>query len=283
VKTSVFLDQLRFPEGPRWHDGRLYFSDMHAREVIAAGLDGKTQVVARVADDEPSGLGFLPDGRLLVVSMERRRLLRLDPGGLTEAADLSGLAAFHCNDMVVDGAGRAYVGNLGSDVNHGAEVVPADLILIAPGQAPRVAARELRVPNGCVVTPDGRTLIVAESMGARLTAFRIADDGSLLERRVWAELPGAVPDGICLDAEGAIWVASPLASEVFRVREDGRITHRLPMGRLALACMLGGRDGRTLFLCSAESAEVARAGRSHAARTGRIDTVEVEVPRAGWP
>jgi sugar lactone lactonase YvrE len=283
LELEPLVEGLRFPEGPRWRDGLLYFSDMHAHEIMTADGAGRTQVVARLDGDEPSGIGWLPDGRMLVVSMQRRRLLRLEGERFVDAADLSPLATFNCNDMVVDGDGRAYVGNLGSDVNHGEALVPAALILVPPGGTPRVAARALHVPNGCVITPDGGTLIVAESFGARLSAFSIEPDGSLAQRRVWAELPGAVPDGICLDAEAGIWVASPLAGEVLRVLEGGRITHRIPLGRLVLAPMLGGADGRTLFVLSAASAEVARAGPEHAQRTGRIDVGRADAPRAGWP
>jgi sugar lactone lactonase YvrE len=283
LKLEPLVEGLRFPEGPRWHAERLYFSDMHAHQILTADMNGRTEVVATVEGDEPSGIGWLPDGRMLVVSMQRRKLLRLEQGRFVEAADLSALAAFNCNDMVVDGRGRAYVGNLGSDVNHGAALVPAALILVPPGGAPRVAARDLHVPNGCVITPDGGTLIIAESFGQRLSAFGIEADGSLADRRVWAELPGSVPDGICLDAEGGVWVASPLAGEVLRVREGGEVTHRIALGRLVLAPMLGGPDGRTLFVLSAESAEVARAGPADPRRTGRIDVGRADAPRAGWP
>jgi sugar lactone lactonase YvrE len=283
LKLEPLVEGLRFPEGPRWRGGLLYFADMHAQQIMTTDLSGKTQVVARLEGDEPSGIGWLPDGRMLVVSMQRRKLLRFEDGHFSVAADLSPFASFNCNDMVVDGQGRAYVGNLGSDVNHGAALVPAALILVPPGGAPRVAARDLHVPNGCVVTPDGGTLIVAESFGHRLSAFQIEADGSLSQRRVWAELPGTVPDGICLDAEGGIWVASPLAGEVLRVLEGGKVTHRTATGRLVLAPMLGGPDGRTLFVLSAQSAEVARAGPASEQRTGRIDIARADAPRAGWP
>jgi sugar lactone lactonase YvrE len=279
--TKLVLDGLCFPEGPRWRDGYLYFSDMHAHRVMRVDPDGRAETVVEVPDDEPSGLGFLPDGRLLIVSMRQRRLLRLDPGGLVEAADLSSLASFNCNDMVVDDQGRAYVGNLGSDVNAGQPAKPAELILVPPGGEPRVAATGLLVPNGCVITQDRRTLIVAESFGARLTAFDIRADGSLSKGRTWAQLAGgAVPDGICLDAEGAIWVAFPLASEVVRVLEGGQIVQRIPVRGLAAACMLGGADRRTLFICAADT-HPPDAGEP--TRDGRIECVEVEVPGAGLP
>jgi sugar lactone lactonase YvrE len=276
---EVVLDGLCFPEGPRWHEGKLWFSDMHGHRVMTVGLDGVAQAVVEVPA-APSGLGWLPDGRLLVVSMEDRRLLRLDAGGLTEVADLSRLATFHCNDMVVDAQGRAYVGNFGFDLHAGATPVPAALILVLPDGTARVAAADLMFPNGTVITPDGRTLIVGESFGPRLTAFDVAPNGSLGNRRVWAALASAVPDGICLDADGAIWVASPISAEVLRVREGGTITDRVRVSTQAFACMLGGPQRRHLFICTASGSDP-QACRER--RDGRIEVVEVEVPGAGWP
>jgi len=213
---EVLLDHLMFPEGPRWHGGRLYFSDMHAHKVMTVDLNGATSVVCEVPN-WPSGLGWLPDGRMLVVSMTDRKLMRLDPDGLSVHADLSGLASFHCNDMVVDGKGRAYVGNFGYNLYANEPQKPAELVMVTPGGAASVVARDLMFPNGTVITPDGRTLIVGESMGHRLTAFDILPDGSLTNRRVWADLGEAVPDGIALDAEGALQRDLPA-----RVGERGR-------------------------------------------------------------
>ena len=279
--TELVVEGLCFPEGPRGHDAALYFSYMHAHRGMRFAPGGRAEVVVEIPDDEPSGLGWLPDGRLLIVSMHRRRLLRLDPDGLVEAADLSEIASFDCNDMVVDDLGRAYVGNLGSDVNAGEKARPAELILVPPDGPPQIAANALLVPNGCVITPDRRTLIVAESFGARLTAFDVHDDGSLGEGRTWADLgDGSVPDGICLDAEGAIWVALPVASEVVRVREGGEITRRIPVKGLAVACMLGGDDRRTLYICAANTHSP---GASEPTRDGRIECIRVEVPGAGFP
>ena len=278
---TTLVDGLVFPEGPRWHDGRLFFSDMHDRRVLACDTNGKLELIARVPAC-PSGLGWLPDGRLLVVSMEDRRLLRLDAGGLVEIADLSTLASFHCNDMVVDGHGRAYIGNFGYDLHAGASPRPAVLILVEPSGRARVVAEDLLFPNGTVITPDGKTLIVGESMGMRLTAFDIAADGSLANRRTFAQLDGAVPDGICLDAEGAVWIACPMTGRCLRVRAGGEVATAVSLeaGRGAFACMLGGNDRRTLFICTARG--------SHpdqwiANRSGRIETLRVEVPGAGWP
>jgi len=277
--TATLLDGLAFPEGPRWHENRLWFSDMHHHRVLAVDLEGNAETICEVPH-QPSGLGWLPDGRLLVVSMIDRRLLRLENGELLEHADLSGLASFHCNDMVVDAEGRAYVGNFGFDLIAREEPKPAEIVLVTPGGEARVVASDLRFPNGTVITPDGGTLIVGESFGARLTAFDIESDGELANRRVWAQLEGAVPDGICLDAEGAIWLASPVSAEVLRVREGGEVTRRIPVETQAFACMLGGADRRTLFICTAESSDP---DECRAAAAGRIETIEVEVPGAGLP
>ncbi|MEE9286072.1 MAG: SMP-30/gluconolactonase/LRE family protein [Dehalococcoidia bacterium] len=277
---QVLLDNLIFAEGPRWHEGRLWFSDMYAHEVVAVDMEGRRETIATVPN-QPSGLGFLPDGRLLIVSMHDRRLLRLDPSGLTEVADLSGLATAECNDMVVDGQGRAYVGNLGFDVHAGVHDQPANIVLVAPDGNARIVAEDLAIPNGTVITPDGRTLIVGESRGRKLTAFDIQADGSLVNRRVWAELD-TVPDGICLDAEGCIWVAAPVDSSGYvRVAEGGEVKDRIDPGdHRAIACVLGGPQRRTLLMCDALSGRLSEIkGRDN----GRIRAVEVDVPGAGWP
>jgi sugar lactone lactonase YvrE len=277
--TDVLLDGLAFAEGPRWREGKLWFSDMHDQRVKTVDLAGRCQEVVRVAND-PSGLGWLPDGRLLVVSMRDRRLLRLDSDGLHEVADLSKVAPFHCNDMVTDAHGRSYVGNFGFDFTTGEKPRPTTLALVTPEGRVRVVAEDLSFPNGTVITPDGRTLIVGESFGSRLTAFDIAEDGSLSNRRVWAQLDKAVPDGICLDAEGAIWAASPMSNEVIRVREGGQVTERIRVATQAIACMLGGPKRTTLFVCTSESLQ---AEDCRAKRSAKIEVVEVSVPGAGLP
>jgi sugar lactone lactonase YvrE len=275
----VLIDGLAFPEGPRWHENRLWLSDMHAHQVIAVDSTGRSEVVVEVPG-QPSGLGWTTDGRLLVVSMTDRRLLRLDSTGLTEVADLSHLASFHCNDMVVDGHGRAYVGNFGFDLIAQASFHPAELILVTPEGEAGVVARDMAFPNGAVITPDGQTLIVGESAGARLTAFDIRPDGWLVNRRVWAEVAPLVPDGICLDAENCVWVASPTTSEVARIREGGEIVDRIAVETHAYACMLGGPGRRTLFIATASTHEPKAARQT---RTGRIEAVEVTVSGVGWP
>ena len=249
------LDGLVFPEGPRWHNEKLWFSDMHAHAVFTVDLDGKQERVANVPE-RPSGLGFLPDGRLLVVSMRDRRLLRLDPDVLREHANLTDVAAGDLNDMVVDARGRAYVGNFGFDYNAGGALAAANIVMVQPNGAVRVVADDLLFPNGPVITPDGKKLIVAETFARRLTAFDIEDDGGLVNRRVFAQFDAATPDGICMDTGGEIWVGSPSTEEFVRVREGGEVTARIPTpGRWAVACAMGGPDGRTLFLLSAETSQ----------------------------
>jgi YD repeat-containing protein len=272
--TSVLVEDLRFPEGPRWHDGRLVFSDQHDAVVRAVTPAGELTTVVEVPS-RPSGLGWDPEGRMLVVSMDDRRLLRFDGAALAQVADLTPLAAWHCNDMVVDAVGRAYVGNFGFDLDGGGDPTTANLVRVDPDGSIAVAADELRFPNGTVITPDGATLIVGESYGGTLTAFDIAADGSLSGRREWARLHGAVPDGICLDAEGAIWSACPLTGRVLRVREGGEVTDVVTVDRNgAYACMLGGTDRTTLFVCTADASDPAATG----ARRGAIAVCEVDVP-----
>jgi sugar lactone lactonase YvrE len=280
TEPTVLLDHLLFPEGPRWHDGRLFFSDMHDRRVVAVDPAGRAETVVAVPQ-KPSGLGWLPDGRLLVVSMEDRHLMVFDGNRLAPVADLSKLATFHCNDMVVDRSGRAFVGNFGSDLHGGAPPKKACLISVEPDGTARLAAEDLAFPNGMVITPDGRTLIVAESMAQRLTAFELAADGSLRSRRVFADLEKAIPDGICLDAEGCVWIASPFGRRCIRVREGGAVVDEIPLAeRDAFACMLGGDDRRTLFICAANTSDPEKAT---AERAGRIEMVRVSVPGAGLP
>lgn len=278
-KTTVLLDGLAFPESPRWHAGKLWFSDMYTHRVMTVALDGKAETILDVPQ-QPSGLGWLPDGRLLVVSMHDRRLLRIDPDGVRVAAELAELAPSHCNDMVVDRHGRAYIGNFGFDFLAKQTEQPTVLIMVTPDGEKRIVADGLRFPNGMVITPDGATLIVAESYGRRLTAFAIAADGSLSGRRLWAQLDGATADGICLDAEGAVWVASPVSAEVLRVREGGAVTDRIPVATQGIACMLGGDDGRTLFILTAP---LVRKEKALAQKLGRIETVRVTIPAAGLP
>ena len=276
---KVLIDGLAFAEGPRWRDGKLFFSDMHAHQVLAVDMAGKREVICEVPA-RPSGLGWSPDGRMLVVSMTDRKLMRLDRDGLKTVAELSKLAPFDCNDMVVDARGRAYVGNFGFDLHGNAQPRSTTLVMVAPDGVARIVAEEMMFPNGMVITPDGKTLIAGETFAARLTAFAIGADGSLTNRRVWAELGSSPPDGICLDAENAIWVACPTKSEVIRVKQGGEVAERIKVETDAFACMLGGPDGRTLFVATAPNSDPEKC---RASRNGRIETTQVEVPRAGLP
>lgn len=279
-QSTVLLDGLRFSEGPRWRDGTLWFSDMQRYRVMTVDPDGNAEVIVEVPR-RPSGLGWRPDGTLLIVSMEDRKLMRHVPtGGLEEVADLSSVATWHCNDMVVDARGRAYIGNFGSDTLGGGELSPAAIALVTEDNEVRMAADNLEFPNGTVITPDGRTLIVAESRGGRLTAFDIADDGGLSGRRVFADFDEVSPDGICLDAEGGVWVSNPLAPECIRVLDGGEVTDRVATEHNTYACMLGGDAGTTLYICSADAGEEDwSADRSVAF----IEVAEVAVPHAGLP
>ncbi|MCE2486598.1 MAG: SMP-30/gluconolactonase/LRE family protein [Desulfurellaceae bacterium] len=277
---EILLDGLIFLEGPRWYDGKLWFSDMFAGQVRTVDLSGNTDVVAEVAE-RPSGLGFLPDGRLLIVSMQNGQLLRLDRTGLTTVADLSGLAVGSPNDMVVDTHGRAYIGHFGYNLFGGEEPRPASLLLVTPDGQVREVADGLEFPNGTVISPDGKTLIVAETFGRRLTAFSIAADGGLSERRVFAQFDEETPDGICLDARGGVWVSSFESGEFVRVEDGGTITDRIPVpGKRAVACALGGPQRQTLFLLTAETTlEDLAQGKS----IGRVEAVRVDTPGAGLP
>jgi len=281
LTPSVLLEGLLFPECPRWHEGKLWFSDMHAYKVQTVDPNGRLETVASVAE-RPAGLGFLADGRLMVVSMRDRRLLRLEADGLGEIADLSDLTGGDLNDMVVDAEGRAYIGNFGYDYHSNPmSLRPANIVLVTPDGQARSVADGLIFPNGMVISPDGTTLIVAETFASRLTAFTVTPDGSLTDRRSFAELGGPLPDGICLDADGAVWVGSPTTGEFLRVVEGGTVTHRVPVpGKWAVACMLGGSDRLTLFLCTAETTPE---DQSKDKSKGWIETVRVEVPGAGYP
>jgi sugar lactone lactonase YvrE len=273
------LQGLVFPEGPRWHEGKLWFSDMHDHRVRTVDLDGRAEDVVEVPT-WPSGLGWLPDGALLIVSMTDRKLLRYSSGELRIHADVSQLASYYCNDMVVDGRGRAYVGNFGFDFFSGSAQKPAELVLVDPDGSSCVAATGLDFPNGSVITPDGKTLIVGESLGHRLTAFHIEDDGSLINQSVWAELGDAVPDGIALDAENGLWVASPLSKELLYVEQGGKLARRIKCDSMPIACALGGPGRKTLFLLLADSINP---DECRAKKSARIDIMDVAVAGAGWP
>jgi sugar lactone lactonase YvrE len=275
---TALLDSLVFPECPRWRDGRLWFSDVHDRRVYAMTPDGQPEVILQ-SEDFVGGLGWLPDGRLLFVSMVERKLMRLDPHGVAEVADLSELAPFHCNDMIVDAHGRAYIGNFGFDIDAGAEPTSTGLICVEPDGEAWVVVEQLLFPNGMVITDGGHTLVVAESFGQRLSAYGMNGDGSLANPRVWADLRPNVPDGICLDVAGGIWVADPVNRGVMRVVEGAGPVDWIPTGRPVYACALGGADGQTLYVCTADSSDPSR---TPELRSGRIETTRVDVPAAGY-
>jgi sugar lactone lactonase YvrE len=276
---EVLVDGLTFPEAPRWRDGRLWFSDFYSFRVLAVDLDGRAQTIAEVPR-RPSGLGWTPDGALLIVSMLDRSLFRFEGGQLSKVADLSALAGGLCNDMVVDVRGRAYVGNFGYDRHAGEAPRTTCIVRVDPDGRVVRAAEDLLFPNGTVITPDGKTLIVGETFAHRLTAFDIDADGSLSNRRIFAQIEGLSPDGICLDAEGAIWVADPFGKKLVRVFDGGRVERTIATGeRGAYACMLGGHDRRTLFVCTNTGSGPAMGQK----RDGRIDFMRVDVPGAGLP
>jgi sugar lactone lactonase YvrE len=269
-----------YTECPRWYRGRLWFSDQYLGRVYAMTEGGDVEAVVEVPG-RPAGLGWLPDGRLLVVSMDRHQLFLLDDGQLRSVADLSPHHPGPSNDMVVDRLGRAYVGNIGFDYYGGEAPSLTSLVLADPFTAQcSVVADDLSVPNGAVITPDGLRLIVAESFGHRLTQFDVGADGTLTNRRIFADLDSLVPDGICLDADGAIWAAT-LAGGVVRVREGGEITDRVRIsGRHAYACALGGAAGRHLYICAAGSDEPSVALER---RDATVERITVDVPAAEAP
>lgn len=279
-ELHTLLTGLAFGESPRWHNGRLWLSDFGAQEVGAVDLSGKQEVIARVAG-APMGLGFLPDGRLLIVSMRDGLLLRREHDGrLVTYADLSSFSRYPWSDMVVDGRGNAYIGNLGFNFP-GGEFAPGSLVLVTPEGEIRQVADGCAFPNGMAVTPDNATLILAESYGHRLTAFDIDASGNLSNRRLWADLGTGYPDGICLDAENAVWYADVPARQCVRVREGGEVLQTIELDRGCFACMLGGTDRKTLFLMAAEYPPTSWG--PEAKRTGQVLTAQVTVPGVGWP
>ena len=289
-ETRTLTGGLYFGEGPRWRDGRLWLSDFYAHAVKSVSLAGDLRTEFEI-DDQPSGLGWAPNGDMLIVSMTKRQVLRRTPGGeISVHADLSHIATYHCNDMVVDAQGGAYVGNFGFNLDAAiaergvpdvlANHPTAKLAYVAPDGTTRIAAEDMHFPNGPVITPDGKTLILGETLAGCLTAFDIGPKGDLSNRRVWAALQPRVPDGICLDAEGAVWVANPIAPECVRVAEGGQVLEVIETGQACYACMLGGDDGRTLFMLTADSSDHEAAATQ---QTGKILVASVDSARAGRP
>ena len=286
LTTSVLLDGFGMGESPRWHDGRLWFSSWGTNEIVAVDLDGNSEVIGAGGGGSGWAVNWLGDGRMLVTGGE---LLRVEPdGSRIRHADLSHVSPYGWSELTVDGCGNAYVNSLNFDFADFGEVLasgaaPGKIALVTTDGTAREVADGLAFPNGMAVTADNATLIVAESFAARLTAFDIAADGSLSNRRVWADVTG---DGICIDAEGAVWCSAVGADDghvVVRVREGGEVLDRIEIDRPCYACMLGGEDGRTLFMVVAQWFGPDRMNELIEARTGQILTARVEVPHAGWP
>jgi len=282
--VQTLMTGIAFGESPRWHDDRLWFSDWGAQEVVAVDLEGNGEVMVRVDFPTfPMCIDWLPDGRLLIVSGRDGLLVRREPdGSLVTHADLSGLAekGHPWNEIVVDGRGNAYINNQGFEFP-GGEFAPGTIALLTPDGSARQVADGIAFPNGMAVTPDNSTLIVAESYGNKLTAFDIAGEGGLSDGRVWADLGDGVPDGICVDAEGAVWYADVPNKRCVRVGEGGEVLQTIDLDRGCFACMLGGADRRTLFLVATEWRGTEHV--AEGARTGQVLTTEAPAPGAGWP
>jgi sugar lactone lactonase YvrE len=288
-KPMVLMSGLSFGESTRWRDGRLWFADWGTREIIALSLDGKAEVVLRVPTAEarqpggaiqgPFSIDWLPDGRLLIVAGRDRRLLRREPdGALVDHADVSDHG---WNEIVVDGRGAAYINGAGFDFTAGEAFVPGIIALVTPDGAVRRVADGIAFPNGMAITPDNKTLIIADSYGHKLTAFDIAADGALANERVWADLGDGVPDGICIDAEGAVWYADVPNKCCARVKEGGEVLQHVALDRGGFACALGGPERKTLFIAATEWRGAAAAG--DMAGTGQILMIDAPAPAAGWP
>jgi len=279
-EVQTLLTGLAFGESPRWHDGRLWFSNWGAQEIVAVDLEGKSEVIVRMPSF-PFSIDWLPDGRMLVVSGREGLLLRWETDGeLLTHADLSGLARVW-NEIVVDDRGNAYVNGGGFDLLAGEAFAPGIIALVTPDGSVRQVADGIAFPNGMAVTPDTKTLIVAESYAKRLTAFDIEATGLLSNRRVWADLGDGVPDGICIDAEGAVWYGDVPNKRCVRVREGGEVLQTIDLDRGCFACMLGGVNKQTLFLMAAEWG--GPAAMAEAPRTGQVLTAQASAPHAGWP
>ncbi|MFK0693030.1 SMP-30/gluconolactonase/LRE family protein [Mesorhizobium sp. IMUNJ 23033] len=281
-KPRIVMNGLAFGESPRWHDGRLWLCNWGTGEIIAVDAEGNSEVVLTVPAALPYSIDWLPDGRLLVVSGREGLLLRREPDGtLVTHADLRPLSKSPWNEIVVDGRGNIYVNGGGPAPAPGEHFGPGTIVLITPDGTIRQVAENIAFANGMAVTPDNKTLIVAESHANRLTAFDIGGDGGLANRRVWADLGNGFPDGISLDAEGAVWYADVPNRHCVRVREGGEVLQTIVVDRGCFACMLGGPDGKTLFIVAAEWR-----GFEHMisdARTGQVLSVEAPAPGAGWP
>jgi len=272
-EVETLLTGLAMGESPRWHENRLWFSDWGAQEIVAVDTDGNSEVVIRTPFGLPFCIDWLRDGRLLVVSGRESLLLRRErDGSLVTHANLRSISDKAWNEIVVDGRGNIYI-------NGG----PGIIALVTPDGSARQVADGIAFPNGMAVMPDNSTLIIAESHGKKLTAFDIEVDGSLSNRRVWADLGGGAPDGICIDADHAVWYADVPNKRCVRVREGGQVLHTVTVDRGCFACMLGGADKRTLFIVAAEWRGMEKIAEVAQARTGRVLTTEAPAPGIGWP
>ena len=299
---KLLVDNVYFSEGPRWHKNKFWFSDFYQRAVFSLDDSGTLEKIVDIPN-QPSGLGWLPNGDMLIVSMHDQKVMRFSNGLLTVHSDLSHLTKYTCNDMVVDNEGHAYIGNFGT-TKHNVDVVPTCLIHVTPEGTASIVANNLEFPNGTVITPDGKKLIVGETYAGRLTSFDINPDKTLSNRKVWAQMMPTwifiitkirrflkqvakesgyavrVPDGICLDEKMGIWVASPTTFEVFRIEEGGHVSDIISTPQRAYACMLGGSDGKTLHISTANDStpDVAKSK-----PMGKIYTARVNYARAGNP
>ena len=300
---KLIAENLYFSEGPRWHENKLWFSDFYQHAVFNIEENGTPNKVVDIPN-QPSGLGWMPDGSMLIVSMLDRKVMKYREGHLSVHADLSQITAFRCNDMVVDANGNAYVGNFGS-IFHAKNIKPTCLIFVNTNGDAKIIERNLDFPNGTVITPDGKKMIIGETYGGKLTSFDISSDGSLSNRKVWAQMmpksyylltkivralkipvkegsatPYPVPDGICLDSNNGIWVASPTTSEVIRYTQGGVVSKRISTPDRAYACMLGGKEGNTLFVSTAKASDPEIASKE---KNGKIYSIEVDYAHAGRP
>jgi sugar lactone lactonase YvrE len=289
--AAVLREGLGFGEGPRWHEGRLWYSDFYRQGIYSMAGDGSDEVLEHEVPTQPSGLGWLPDGDLLSVSMTDQRVLRFHDNGVSTFADISEYCVFWANDMTVSPTGYSYVGNFGFDLDARLAELGVERFLAEPPPTTNLVVLnaegdviqfvpDMAFPNGTVITPDGATLIIGETFGSRLTAFDVQADGTLTNRRVWAPLESALSDGMCLDAEGQIWFANAVSRQCVRVREGGEITATATCSQRAFACMLGGDDGQTLYVMTSGSSDRFVVADE---RQGCIQAVRVDVPGAGTP
>jgi sugar lactone lactonase YvrE len=290
-KAEVVREGLSFGEGPRWHEGRLWYSDFYRRAIFSMAPDGSDERREHTVDTQPSGLGWLPGGDLLCVSMTDHTVLRFGYATSSTFADISEYCGFWANDLVVSASGYTYVGNFGFDLHlllkekgiEGLLATPpptTNLVVLDPGGAVVQVVDDMAFPNGSVITPDGKTLIVGETMRNRLVAFDVAEDGTLANRRVWAQLEFVTTDGICLDADGQVWVATAITNQCLRVKEGGEVTAAVTATQMTFACMLGGADRRTLYVMTAPDSsrfDIADAS------VAKIEAARVATPGAGLP